>query len=410
MHPLSDEARPAALRSMLAGSLAFFIGPAVGLATAPILARCLKPAGRGQLAALLQPLTVAEAFVGFGVPAACVYFTARGGSPQQIFRHALRSGLLPLFLTLIALGLYAPTLAAKQGLPMLLVGCIWAFAAVDYAIVIRRGTVQGMRKWRELNLERAGQPLLRLVGFSVLSLLGSNMVSHFALWHISAIAAAAAVFLFYRVRLPEEGAPPTPPAFRRYALTSGVGSVTLALNNRLDQAVFPMALSAPALGNYAVAVTIAEVPTLFSAMTARNLVSDRSAGASPTHLRATAAFGLLSTWTSAGLLALIAAPLTHMVFGAAFAPAIAATQILCAGVALGAVATLGSALLMGAGRPGLASAIPGSGVIATLALITARFNSMTLNDAAWISVWSQAASAVAAAALLLYTRYWRRSP
>lgn len=102
--------------------------PLVGIITAPILARALGPEGRGQLAAILQPLSVADAFAAIGVPAAMTYFVASGVHPSQLRRPAMI--LLSISTIAVAVGLiaYSPAISRATGLPQYLVLILWGSA------------------------------------------------------------------------------------------------------------------------------------------------------------------------------------------------------------------------------------------------------------------------------------------
>src|SRR4051794_38111209 len=73
-------------KAMMLVTLSSILVPAAGVLTSPILARALGVAGRGELAVVLAPATLALAVATLGLPDALTYYVAKH---PQITRRAI---------------------------------------------------------------------------------------------------------------------------------------------------------------------------------------------------------------------------------------------------------------------------------------------------------------------------------
>lgn len=378
---------------------AYALGPVVGLATAPILARALGPEGRGLLAAVLQPMTVADAVAAAGVPAAAAYFTARTLKPRQVQRAAIVVVVAPLLAAVLALIVYAVHLDAADVVPLSVTLAPWVVMVSAGALFgVRRAVWQGVGVYARLDCERAAGALLRLMAVVVLALYGAMTFGPYVVAYLLAGAAGWA-FLLGRVEdiRRDRGDPEdltaggvTPREIAKFAAGAAGGAVAIALNNRLDQAVLPALVDLEVLGLYSVAVTIAEIPVVLSAVVSRNLLRDSAAeGWSP---------GVRKTWLLGGIAVVaisvsewLLTPLIVQVgFGPDFTGAAVAVRILLIATVLGCFGVFGVATLTGLGRPYLASAGPLISAAATIVVYALLAERMTLVTASWISVMTQA--------------------
>src|SRR3954468_11341680 len=71
-------ATPSASSTLLWTTAANVALPISAFATSPILARALGPHGRGEMAAVLAPITLAVLVLNFGVPESLIYHVATG--------------------------------------------------------------------------------------------------------------------------------------------------------------------------------------------------------------------------------------------------------------------------------------------------------------------------------------------
>ncbi len=384
---------------------AYAVAPAVGLVTGPLLARALGPEGRGQMAAVLQPLTVAEALACFGVPTAMVFLVGQGRSAQQTVRRGLVAGLPFLALTSAVLVVYSGVVSSAQGVPRGLVLGVWAVLPVLYVISIRRGALQGTLRFGVLDLERVASPVLRLVGLALLVAAGVSWFGAYAVLHVVAVVVGSVVLLRPLRLRHGEGAPRTRD-ITRFATLSGLGTVAIALNSRLDQALLPMVLDRRGLGLYVVAVTLAELPSLAATVAARNVLALHSArdGCDRARLRLVVTVGLGTTVLGSVLVAALSGPLVRVLFGAQFTDAASVVAILSIGTTLSGAGGIASAWLIGAGHPlrGSTSQLAGAAVTAVLLLLL--IEGLSPQGAAWISVAAQVVVVLVSAYHLARTR------
>lgn len=366
--------------------------PAAGLATAPMMARALGPTGRGELAAVLQPLTVAGAFAAIGVPAAITFFIGRGHPTRRTRRAGIPLVLLSTTLVYGCLLLYAPEIAKVAKLPPEFVALIWLSIFPGALLGIRRAAWQGLRKFSPLDLERAAGGFARFFLIAALFLLGVTLTPLYILVYVAAGLAASA-FLFKKMpnRGPQENRPPllSRGMVLRYSLLASLGTIMATLNNRLDQAVLPSAIGATELGLYSVAVTVAEVPFIITTVMVRNLLAESSHQAAPAVLRKSFLVGMVGVLLAAASLAGIAPFFVPWLFGEAFAPAVPAVWILLGASVLGSAAEGMNAILTGRGRPGRASASAAAGAVASVCLLWFLWNQLSLVGAAAVSFGAQ---------------------
>jgi O-antigen/teichoic acid export membrane protein len=88
---------------------------------------------------------------------------------------------------------------------------------------------------------------------------------------------------------------------------------------------------------------------------------------------------------AAAALSLLAFPLFPWVFGEQFRPAILPAVIIVCGLVAEPAAGVGSAFLLGSGRPGLNSLLLGAGLVVTLVLDVLLIPSHAAVGAAWAS-------------------------
>jgi O-antigen/teichoic acid export membrane protein len=366
----------------------------------------LGPDGRGHLAATLQPLTVADAFAAFGLPMAVTYFVARGVDRRVIVRASLIVGFVSSAIVLVALALYVPAVSDRTGLSSLTLHILWTTPAIGVAIAVRRSFWQGSGEVSILDAERALGSLLRLAVVVALFGLGFTSSGPFAVAYLAAGILASSVLMKRlprrRMRNPAEpsAAAVTTNSIVRFSAAAGIGTIAIAINNRIDQAVLPAMVSSHDLGLYAVAVTVAELPVVITVVTSRNLFTESSNGSSRSTLLQTAGLGLVAVASISLILIAVAGPLISIVFGSEFEGAIAVLRILSASTAISFVAVAAVTVAAGKGRPAWSSLPPLAGAAGTVGLLFAFRSSMSPVTAAWISVFSASVSALIGLLLL----------
>lgn len=383
--------RGRSLVAMIRSGAAYAVIPLVGLVSAPLMAQALGPIGRGELAAILQPLTVAGAFASFGLPAAVTYFVGAGYDRRGVTRRAFSLASVAVVLVGIVLAFYAPTIADVSHQPLWFVALIWLSIVPGAYVAIRRSTLQADGRYGALDGERATSGVLRLALVVMLFVFGVTSAGPFtAAYTIAGIAAMVWLLIPFGPVVRDPARPVASAAFTRFAMMSSIGVVATTLNNRLDQAILPAAMSAAALGIYSVAVTVAELPYVVTAVTMRNLLSEASRGVGSEQLRLTFLIGQSLVMVGCAILIVLTPWLIPSFFGAAFVSGVPVTIVLLVSTLFGSAAQNVCAIMAGLGVPGVSSLAPLIGAVLTVVGLVIFWMSMSALVAAWISLVSQA--------------------
>lgn len=368
---------------------AYGVPPLIGLASAPLLARALGPTGRGELAAILQPSTVAGAVAALGVPAAVAFYVARGGDVRSIQRKGYVVISASTLAVVAGLLWYSFVVSASVGLDQKLLFLIWLSVIPAAGLAVRRAAWQGLQQYGPIDVERSASGVLRLLFIATLFVLGVTASGSYALAYVFASLGASGVLLKpLRLSKIQPVVEPSMGDFARYAVLASIGTITLTLNNRLDQALLPATVDASALGYYSVAVTIAEIPLVISTVAARNLVAE-SATSDAQRMRHTVAVSLTALLAVCVLMFSVTPYALPLIFGGSFAPAVTITQGLIFVSVITAIGEGSGAYLVGRGRPGVASLAPALGATATIAMFAWNWDTMTVTQAVVIALVSQ---------------------
>lgn len=386
--------------------------PLVGIITAPILARALGPEGRGQLAAVLQPLTVADAFVAAGVPAAMTFFVARGVAPSHLRKPAaVLLGCSILIVALVLIG-YSGEIARSAGVSQHALLLLWSSAIIGAIVSARRGVWQGLRQFGMIDTERLLAAVTRVGLIVMLFSVGITMSFPYAVAYISS-GLLASLVLFRKlpqsqptIREPVVAA--TIESFSKYSLLASLGTISVTLNNRLDQAALPAAVSPSYLGFYSVAVTVAEVPLIIAAVMNRNLLAEASGGAKRADIVRSALTGMFGVILICAVFYISAPWLVPLAFGHAFTPAVPILHLLLIGTVLGSAASAMAVVITGRGRPGLGSVGPGMAAIVTVVLLFLYWPIMTVEIAAYVAITAQTVATLTSALILATITYRRK--
>lgn len=387
--------------------IAYGAMPAAGIITAPILAHALGATGRGQLAGILQPMTLAASVAALGVPSAVTYFIGRQQSAENVIRLAVKIALIMTFFVGVALFFYSAKIAEQLNTNRVLMLIIWTAFLPSALIAIRRGHIQGLRQYGALDLERMLGSVFRVGAIVVFWIIGVKSVIAFAaIYMIAGLCASAVLKLPPQKHGAQSGN--VPPAFSgrsflSYAMLSAFGTIAAAMSARLDQAIMPAIVTANDLGYYSVAVTVAEVPAIITTVLTRNVLAEVAGGI---HGQAVMRSILLGGLAQTALTIAILAALPYLVplaFGRDFVPAVTLIQILLLGTFISYWANVIATYLGGLGMPGYNSLGQAAAAITTILLFWANWHAMDAVTAAWISVWSQIAAL--ATAIVLFIRF-----
>jgi O-antigen/teichoic acid export membrane protein len=356
--------------------------PASAVLTGPILARSLGPAGRGALAAVLNPIALSTFVLNLGVPQALTYVVAKGRSTTAL---ANRLGVVlgALIGLACAGGLIAltPILLQKYPHQQTLFIVLSLLLPLQMSVGMLRYVAQARGRYELMTRERWFSVISRLVLIAGAALAGTLTVAA-AAWftHGTAVLATLLLLPILWARESDKADEREPPSavtrfVMRYGLTTWVGTVGGVLVMRLDQVLLTPLAGPKELGYYAVAVSVAEVP-LLGLLAVRDVIFSASTDRDDPHLvaRATRATVLLAVPLC--LLGILLAPvLLPPVFGAGFGPSVRMTQVLFLATIPNGISMVLSAGLLASGRPALASraALVAAGVtvVALFALVPA---------------------------------------
>lgn len=377
--------------SLLRSWIAYGALPLVAIITAPILARALGPVGRGQLAGMLQPLTLASAIASLGVPAAVTYFVGRGYSTMWVVKRAIVMVSITTLVVGVALFFYSPHVAGSLNLSHLALLGVWAAFIPSAFIAVQRSKIQGLRNYLPIDQERLISSALR-VGMivSLWTLEVKSVFLYAAAYMISGLLASTILYLGDKGEHRASTAKPEENwSIERYAVFASFGTIAMAMSARLDQAILPSIVRPAELGYFSVAVAIAEVANIITMVIARNLMAEVSSGVAGER-----ALRLILVGGAAHLLLdiclIIALPWAlPAVFGEEFRHSTHLVFILLISNFLAYWASCGSTYLSARGQPGKSSFGPAAGALATALSFAFFWASMSSTKAAWISVLSQ---------------------
>lgn len=333
---------------------------ATGFVTGPILARSLGADGRGDVAAVVAPVSVLALALTFGIPMASAYFFEYIAE-ERLLLTATAFGLIvgvPVcgslwFLVPWYLADHAPaTVTWARVLLFVIPLAVGSSAAVEIRRRVNPGT------W---NYWRAAPILVPAIGTITLALLDRITLSAvLALYVLGQLIQPMLLVVRLRILWPWE-----PPSFSTlrvlfpYAWRSATTATAVSLTMRLDQVVLVAAVPSAELGLYAVAVMVASMThpltSGFSFALFGHLRGEPSASRALVRFRRSVWMTLgLSSSTALGI-AIIASPLLRIGFGSEFEEGTVALRLLLPGSVAFDVLGVLNAKLLSDGRPGEAS-------------------------------------------------------
>jgi O-antigen/teichoic acid export membrane protein len=340
--------------------------PASAVLTGPILARALGPAGRGALAAVLNPIALSTYVFNLGVPQALTYAVAKGRTTTE---RANRLGLaLGALIGLVCAGgliALTPVLLRKYPHQQTLFILLALLLPLQMSVGMLRYVAQARGRYDLMTRERWFSVISRLVLIAGIALAGMLTVAT-AAWFTHGTAVLATLLLLPILfagesrKIEESEEEPEPPSattrfLMRYGLTTWMGTVGGVLVMRLDQVLLTPLAGPKELGYYAVAVSVAEVP-LLGLLAVRDVIFSASTDRDDPALVARATRATLIVAVPLCFIGILLAPLVlPPIFGAGFGPAVRMAQVLFLATIPNGVAMVMSAGLLASGRPGLDS-------------------------------------------------------
>ena len=305
------------------------LGAASGFITGPLLARALGASGRGDLAAVVVPFTLAAGLLSFGISGYSYRALPRGRAVGDVL------GSLGLPLVLIGLLVAAAAIPAADALAggratvrtLLVVG----FASMPLVLVggLLLQSLGALERWRRVFATNLTPFAVTFVAVVVLYASGRLTVATAG----AATIGGALLSTIPGFALLREGRLRFRPSLAREGVSFGVkgwlGGLALTANTRLDQFLMITVVSPRELGLYAVAVTLAGASGLAVGGLSPPLMA--RIGAGETHLMSQAVRIMLAATIAFNVLLALATPLLlSVVFGPQFSGALPMALILLA--------------------------------------------------------------------------------
>ncbi|MBJ7519188.1 MAG: oligosaccharide flippase family protein [Solirubrobacteraceae bacterium] len=354
------------------------------LITGSLAARILGPTDRGYFALLVLVPSLVCQVGGLGISLALTHYVAAGeiGASQglRLLRRVLALQVAAVTVASVVVGI-----ALNLGHPGYVMGAVLiaaSFAVTTYLKEYTVGLVQASGRSVSANLLKAFSPVAGAVGLTALYVGGAeSLTAVVVVWAATEWISSALLVVVTRMYLRRDapGGDVDSAVSRARILEFGRAAYFSYLSPldtfRLDQLYVGVALSATALGYYAAGAAFTTIPRVLAhsvGLTAAPLIARQRFGARVSVRRTGLVLGGLAIGTSAVTalaVGLSAEWLVPALYGDAFRPAIALTQILMVGGFLFAVRRILIDVLRGVGRPaaGWRSEVGGLVVFAVLA-------------------------------------------
>lgn len=359
--PSSDETRVtvmgpsvSGLRLVARAALANGALPATALITAPLLARALSPAGRGEMTAIYTPSVLAGAVCLVGLQWVTSVLAGRRHLDLRQTQRIFVLGLAASVVACVGLWILAPVLLPGAPHAQFLLRMTALLIPPFQLLHIYRGAVLGLRLYHGVNRERWTSALSRLALVVGLFVTGTLSVTSAVLVLVATpvIGGLVLVVLTWSTVVGEiRGSEGEPGKGRWRTLLSSssrswAGDVVNVMNGRLDQAMMAPLTTATQLGLYSVAVTLAELPIqLAEAVRAIAFAESNSRDSAAIIARATRLLLALLV-VLAVLLGVISHLAVPLVFGQEFSEARGMVWVLLVGtVPLAGSSVVGSGLM-----------------------------------------------------------------
>jgi len=364
-----------------------------------LVARDGGPSDVGVLALLRVLPGLAGVLAACGLPSAVGYFVA---GPDRDHPR-----LWPTIIAVMAAGGLAGTLVWFALTPLIqrffipsttvAVVAVAGFTVLtQLPVSVAKASLQALEDLRGSNVVMAGEEVAFLPAYlagHLFGLRGPWLIVVALLVADVVVAVGAWVRISRRVRetgLQLSGRPDPELAGRvfRFGLRSQVGGVVGLLNLRLDFVVLGAMAGPAAVGTYAVASKYAELlrlPALAVTWVTYPRVARMGSSSFGPRARRLMAPLLGGGLLLAAILSLLAFPLFPWVFGEQFRDATWPAVIIVCGLVAEPAAGVGSAFLLGSGRPGLNSLLLGAGLVVTLVLDVLLIPAHAALGAAWAS-------------------------
>lgn len=342
------------------------------LVTGIIIARALGPSGRGEIAAILTLVLTSTWLFSFGSTEAISYRQSR--EPETAPQ------LISIWLVVVAVSSLMAIAVAELILPLLfsaqtdaatdLARLYIPVVSLSLAVTMLNGVLLGDQDFLAYNLIRLiypGTVAVAYVGCLIAGVLSveAALIANAVGMGLGSLAALVRCLRRHGIARPERG---LFQATLWYGVRAHGGSVAGFVNARLDLLILPAFLSAASVGLYSIATNVTSlIGTLTGTIAIFALpIAARLQGASVRTVIRTLHATLLIGLTIGIAIALMASFAVELLYGSAFADAVAPLRIMLPGEILDACSVVLWAGLLAANRPFLSSAAAGPGAILTI--------------------------------------------
>ncbi len=334
------------------------VPPVASLASAPILAQGLGVAGRGEVAAAQAVALLTVSLAAFGIPEALTFYVARGASASSRTKAAVAAFIL--FVGAVStLGMIVAAGPASGGSDSLQRLIVFSAAAVVPSLLLGlvRGAASGEHMWGLIAAERVLGSVAKLMG-SVGLLFSGHLTPETAIALVLVcplIGGLPYIRASFGGRAPRSTAVVSTSDVLGYSGRVWIGSISGILLMRIDQALLVPISGAVALGLYAVAASISELPLVLNSAIRDVTFARQSGDFDPDEVMKAARITAFLSFAAAATLAVLAPFAIPGLFGTEFTGAVVVTWILLIGVVVGTPGSIAGAGLSALGHPGLRS-------------------------------------------------------
>lgn len=345
-----------ALRDTLTNFAGGLIGPLAALATAPILAAGLGVVGRGEVAGATAPLLLAVSLASLGLPSAVNHWVARhAGHTRRVLGLAIAASASAGTALTIAIICTSDLLAGGDRSVSHLTSLAAVALVPNLIASLLQAVAAGRHAWRLVALERLVTNGIRLAALFAAAMTGALTVD------LAVVVIALTPVIGSLVYLPLLSTPAgsAPTAGARELLSYGgrvwFGALAGIVLTRVDQVLLLPLAGATALGLYAVAVSLSDIPLVVANAVREVTYSRQSAGLDHSALARASRLTSVAVGGTCVALAVVAPWIVPALFGAEFADAVPATLVLLLGCSISVPGSLAGVALAAGGRPGLRS-------------------------------------------------------
>jgi O-antigen/teichoic acid export membrane protein len=374
-----------------------------------VVSRAVDPSIRGAFVLVTLVPQIGIYFVTLGLPGAVLRGVAADATerPPLLGISAIASLAGGTLLTAVTPLLMSLTHAQTPPIALVLAGTValgWLIFVAWFAF--------GCEQFLLAGALRTAPILGAAIAILVLDRLGhTGLVAMYAPWAAlhALVGLGSAVYVLRRYGIARPSRALTARSIRygiRYSAIQVLNLITL----RLDQLILGWLGTTAAVGLYSIGVSLSE--GLLLATTAVGLIVflDSAKGEAASRFSRKLALTVAASCVAAGLLALVAQPLVHLLFGQRYEGSVALTRILAIGTPGLVVVRLMTNRLAGGGQPGRASIYALVTLAVTSGLDVLLIPSHGATGAAWASTVGYNVGGVTALVALRWTQRARTTP